>query len=123
MCRHTERWMMSSVASARPSGTRGLRRRSGVSISTYVVNAAAFAKRRGARHFLMVTAVGADARSRVFYSRVKRGSRGGRNECRDRVRVDLQAIVDPRPPRRAPLEGAPREVGGNSAVVRELVVL
>src|SRR5262245_53774990 len=37
----------------------------------YVVNAATFAKRRGARHFLMVTAVGADARSRVFYSRVK----------------------------------------------------
>jgi uncharacterized protein YbjT (DUF2867 family) len=37
----------------------------------YVINAATFAKRRGARHFLMVTAVGADARSRVFYSRVK----------------------------------------------------
>jgi uncharacterized protein YbjT (DUF2867 family) len=37
----------------------------------YVVNAATFAKRRGAQHFLMVTAVGADARSRVFYSRVK----------------------------------------------------
>jgi uncharacterized protein YbjT (DUF2867 family) len=37
----------------------------------YVVNAATFAKRRGARHFLMVTAVGADARSRVFCSRVK----------------------------------------------------
>src|SRR5262245_374341 len=37
----------------------------------YVVNAAKFAKRRRARHFLMVTAVGADSRSRVFYSRVK----------------------------------------------------
>jgi uncharacterized protein YbjT (DUF2867 family) len=37
----------------------------------YVVNAASFAKRHGARHFLMVSAVGADARSRVFYSRVK----------------------------------------------------
>jgi uncharacterized protein YbjT (DUF2867 family) len=37
----------------------------------YVVNAAGFAKRRGARHFLMVSAIGADARSRVFYSRVK----------------------------------------------------
>jgi uncharacterized protein YbjT (DUF2867 family) len=37
----------------------------------YVVNAATFAKRRGARQFLLVTAVGADARSRVFYSRVK----------------------------------------------------
>ena len=37
----------------------------------YVVNAATFAKRRGARHFLMVTAVGAAAGSRVFYSRVK----------------------------------------------------
>src|SRR4051794_4405015 len=32
----------------------------------YVVNAASFAKRRGAHHFLMVSAVGADARSRVF---------------------------------------------------------
>lgn len=37
----------------------------------YVVNAASFAKRRRAHHFLMVSAVGADARSRVFYSRVK----------------------------------------------------
>jgi uncharacterized protein YbjT (DUF2867 family) len=37
----------------------------------YVVNAASFAKRHGAQHFLMVSAVGADARSRVFYSRVK----------------------------------------------------
>jgi uncharacterized protein YbjT (DUF2867 family) len=37
----------------------------------YVVNAARFAKQRGARHFLMVTAVGANADSRVFYSRVK----------------------------------------------------
>lgn len=37
----------------------------------YVVNAATFAKRHSARHFLMVSAVGADARSRVFYSRVK----------------------------------------------------
>jgi uncharacterized protein YbjT (DUF2867 family) len=37
----------------------------------YVVNAATFAKQRGARHFLMVTAVGAAAGSRVFYSRVK----------------------------------------------------
>jgi uncharacterized protein YbjT (DUF2867 family) len=37
----------------------------------YVVNAASFAMRRGAQHFLMVSAVGADARSRVFYSRVK----------------------------------------------------
>ena len=37
----------------------------------YVLNAAVFAKRRGARHFLMVTAVGASAGSRVFYSRVK----------------------------------------------------
>ena len=37
----------------------------------YVVNAASFAKRHGAPHFLMVSAVGADARSRVFYSRVK----------------------------------------------------
>jgi uncharacterized protein YbjT (DUF2867 family) len=37
----------------------------------YVVNAATFSKRRGARHFLMVTAVGANTNSRVFYSRVK----------------------------------------------------
>jgi uncharacterized protein YbjT (DUF2867 family) len=37
----------------------------------YVVNAASFAKRRGAHHFLMVSAIGADAGSRVFYSRVK----------------------------------------------------
>jgi uncharacterized protein YbjT (DUF2867 family) len=37
----------------------------------YVGNAASFANRRGAHHFLMVSAIGADARSRVFYSRVK----------------------------------------------------
>ena len=37
----------------------------------YVVNAARFAKQRGARHFLMVTAVGATPHSRVFYSRIK----------------------------------------------------
>lgn len=37
----------------------------------YVVNAGSFAKRHGAHHFLMVSAIGADARSRVFYSRVK----------------------------------------------------
>jgi uncharacterized protein YbjT (DUF2867 family) len=37
----------------------------------YVVNAASFAKRHGARQFLLVSAVGADTRSRVFYSRVK----------------------------------------------------
>jgi uncharacterized protein YbjT (DUF2867 family) len=37
----------------------------------YVVNAAHFAKHQGACHFLLVTAVGADAASRVFYSRVK----------------------------------------------------
>jgi uncharacterized protein YbjT (DUF2867 family) len=37
----------------------------------YVVNAARFTKRRSARRFLMVTAVGADANSRVFCSRVK----------------------------------------------------
>ena len=42
----------------------------------YVVNAATFAKRRGARQFLMVTAVGADARSRVFYSRAKGEAEG-----------------------------------------------
>jgi uncharacterized protein YbjT (DUF2867 family) len=37
----------------------------------YVVNADSFAKRHSAHHFLMVSAVGADARSRVFYSRIK----------------------------------------------------
>lgn len=37
----------------------------------YVVHAAQFAKARGAAQFLMVTAVGASARSSVFYSRVK----------------------------------------------------
>src|SRR5262245_34345385 len=34
------------------------------------------------------------------------------------MRVGLQAIVDPRSPRGVPPEGAPREVGGSSAVVR-----
>ena len=37
----------------------------------FVVNAATFAEHRGARHLLMVTAVGANASSRVFYSRIK----------------------------------------------------
>jgi uncharacterized protein YbjT (DUF2867 family) len=37
----------------------------------FVVNSAPFAKHRGARHFLMVTAVGANPNSRVFYSRIK----------------------------------------------------
>jgi uncharacterized protein YbjT (DUF2867 family) len=52
----------------RKAGSQGAFRRVDLN---YVVNAAAFANRRGARHFLMVTAVGADARSRVFYNRVK----------------------------------------------------
>ena len=37
----------------------------------YVVNAAQFAKHRGARQFLMVTAVGSNSQSPVFYSRTK----------------------------------------------------
>ena len=37
----------------------------------YVLNAATFATRRGVRHFLLVTAVGANSGSLVFYSRVK----------------------------------------------------
>ena len=36
-----------------------------------VVRAAAAAKQAGAKHFLVVSALGADARSRVFYNRVK----------------------------------------------------
>jgi uncharacterized protein YbjT (DUF2867 family) len=42
----------------------------------YVVRAATFAKHRRARHFLMVTAVGAATGSRVFYSRVKGEAEG-----------------------------------------------
>ena len=37
----------------------------------YVVAVAQLARERGARHFLLVSSLGADARSRVFYSRVK----------------------------------------------------
>jgi len=57
----------------------------------YVVNAAAFAKRRGARHFLMVTAVGADARSRVFYSRVK----GEAEEAVTNVGIECVSVFRP----------------------------
>ncbi|HYH80265.1 MAG TPA: oxidoreductase [Longimicrobium sp.] len=37
----------------------------------YVVRAASLAREQGARRFLLVTALGADAGSRVFYNRVK----------------------------------------------------
>ena len=37
----------------------------------YPVAIARIAKERGAQRFLLVSALGADARSRVFYSRVK----------------------------------------------------
>ena len=37
----------------------------------YVLTAARLAREVGARHFLLVSSLGADARSRVFYSRVK----------------------------------------------------
>lgn len=37
----------------------------------YVVSLARLARAHGARHFLLVSSVGADPRSRVFYSRVK----------------------------------------------------
>jgi len=37
----------------------------------YVVAVARVARERGARHFLLVSSLGADQRSRVFYSRVK----------------------------------------------------
>jgi uncharacterized protein YbjT (DUF2867 family) len=37
----------------------------------YVVSLARLARERGARHFLLVSSIGADARSRVFYPRVK----------------------------------------------------
>lgn len=37
----------------------------------YVVALARLARARGARHFLLVSSLGADPRSRVFYSRVK----------------------------------------------------
>jgi uncharacterized protein YbjT (DUF2867 family) len=57
----------------------------------YVLNAAVFAKQRGARHFLMVTAVGADARSRVFYSRVK----GEAEEAVAKVGIDCVSIFRP----------------------------
>ncbi|PKL37428.1 MAG: oxidoreductase [Spirochaetae bacterium HGW-Spirochaetae-1] len=38
---------------------------------TYVVEAARLGSRMGARQFLVVTALGADARSKIFYNRVK----------------------------------------------------
>lgn len=37
----------------------------------YVVRSARLASGRGARHFLLVSALGADAESRIFYNRVK----------------------------------------------------
>jgi uncharacterized protein YbjT (DUF2867 family) len=37
----------------------------------YVVTLARLARDRGARHFLLVSSLGANPRSRVFYSRVK----------------------------------------------------
>lgn len=37
----------------------------------YPLNAAALAHRHGVRHFLLVSALGADSRSKIFYNRVK----------------------------------------------------
>jgi uncharacterized protein YbjT (DUF2867 family) len=57
----------------------------------YVVNAATFAKNRRARHFLLVTAVGAAASSRVFYSRVK----GEAEEAVAKVGIESISIFRP----------------------------
>jgi uncharacterized protein YbjT (DUF2867 family) len=57
----------------------------------YVVDAARLAAEHGARRFLLVTAAGANARSRIFYNRVK-------GETEDAVRaLPLEGVVILRP--------------------------
>lgn len=57
----------------------------------YPVNAAAIAHRCGARHFLLVSAVGADARSKIFYNRVK----GETESAISRIPFERMTIVRP----------------------------
>jgi uncharacterized protein YbjT (DUF2867 family) len=57
----------------------------------YVVDAARLAAEHGARRFLLVTAAGANARSRIFYNRVK-------GQAEDAVRaLPLESVVILRP--------------------------
>ena len=74
----------------------------------YVVSAARLAAEHGARRFLLVTAAGANARSRIFYNRVK-GESGGR-----RARAPAAECDDPAPvaaARRADGRALRREAG------------
>ena len=84
----------------------------------YVVNAAAFAEAAGRG----ALPDGDGGRSRcplagVLQPRQGR-SRGGGGEGRDRMRVDLPAVANPRATRGVAHEGTPCEVGGLRALVR-----
>jgi uncharacterized protein YbjT (DUF2867 family) len=57
----------------------------------YVVNSALFAKHQGARHFLMVTAVGTNPNARVFYSRIK----GEAEDAVGKVGIESVSIFRP----------------------------
>jgi len=77
----------------------------------YPFAVARLAHAQGARHFLLVSAVGADARSRIFYSRVK-------GELEDAVRaVGYTAVTIARP---SVLIGARNELRVGELVMKRL---
>jgi uncharacterized protein YbjT (DUF2867 family) len=80
----------------------------------YAFAVARLAHAQGARHFLLVSAVGADARSRIFYSRVK-------GELEDAVRaVGYTSVTIARP---SVLVGAREELRVGELVMKQLAPL
>jgi uncharacterized protein YbjT (DUF2867 family) len=80
----------------------------------YAFAVARLAHAQGARHFLLVSAVGADARSRIFYSRVK-------GELEDAVRaVGYTSVTIARP---SVLVGARAELRVGELVMKQLAPL
>ncbi len=101
-------WTTSSCAWARPSRRRAARRRSRAIDHDAVVAVAEAAKQAGAQSFLHVTAMGANARSRVFYNRVKGRDRAGRGSGRDPEHGRVPALHHRRGPRRVAARRAGR---------------
>jgi len=80
----------------------------------YPFAVARLAHAQGARHFLLVSAVGADARSRIFYSRVK-------GELEDAIRaVGYNAVTIARP---SVLVGAREELRVGELAMKRLAYL
>jgi uncharacterized protein YbjT (DUF2867 family) len=85
---HADQVLCALGTTIRQAGTREAFRRVDFD---YPASIARLARTQGARHFLLVSAAGADARSRVFYSRVK-------GELEDAVQaIGYEAVTIARP--------------------------